>query len=229
MKQITQIFIITVLLFGCKNEKANKCYRIAYDLEEKHEYEEAIKYLNKAIEINPKFEQAYLDRAIDKSIIGDYEGAISDLDILIELRPDGIEAYVWRAEYNRMLDKYEEAIKDTEIALKLKNPIIADSIVVGVADLNYDSPYIKNDNFDIKLEYILYERAASNFNLGNNQSAFHDLNYCIQKNLKIKECKYMRGIIYLESEMQEEGCKDLKDAERMETGYAINEIKKYCK
>ena len=229
MKRIAQIFIITFLLFGCKSERANKYYEIAYDLEEKDKYEEAIKYLDKAIEINPKFEQAYLDRAIDKSIIGDYEGAIIDLDKLIELRPDGIEPYVWRAEYKRMLDRYEAAIKDTEIALKLKKPIIIDSIVVGAAELNYNNPYIKNDNFDIELEYILYERAASNFNLGNYQSAFHDLNYCIQKNLKTKECKFMRGIIYLNSEMNEEGCRDLNDAEKMETGYAVKEIEKYCK
>lgn len=220
--------MISIFLIGCKNEIANQFYTKAVEFEEKDKYKEAIEQLDKAIKLNPKFEQAYLDRAIDKSIIQDYEGAISDLDVLIEMRPDGIEPYVWRAEYKRMLDRYEAAILDIEIALKLKNPIIIDSVVVMALEPNYDGRFIKNEKFDIELEYILFERASSNYMLNNDKVAYNDLNFCILKNMQVKECKKMRGMILIASGYKDDGCKDLSDVEEIEKGYALKEIREYC-
>lgn len=228
MKKIIILITFFIFFLGCKNEQAKKYYQKAYELEERERYREAIKELDQAIDLHPTFEQAYLDRAIDKSIIGDFVGAIKDLDVLIELRPEGIDPYVHRAEYKRMLEKYESAIEDLEFALSLKKPIIVDRIIIGATEMNYDNAFIKNENFDTKLENILFERALSNFALGNYKTAFQDLNYCLSKNLRTKTCTFMRGIILLESGQKEAGCKDLMKAEKLEKGYAMKAIEKYC-
>lgn len=231
------VLIIGITLIGCKRERAKYYYKEAYKLEEKDKYSEAIKQLDKAIEINPKFEQAYLDRAIDKSILEDYKGAIADLDILINLRPDGIEPYLCRAEYNRMLGKYEDALKDTEKALELKKPLMVDSVMVGLPELNYANPYIKNGNYDIPLVYILYERGASNFHLGNYEEALKDLDYCIQSTLGFKRskvpvniaaCRYYRGLTLLALGYLNEGCGDLKIASSLGDVEATKLLKSEC-
>jgi tetratricopeptide (TPR) repeat protein len=220
MKRIIQIIIITSILFvGCKKERANRHYQKAYNLEEEERYEEAIKELDKAIELNPKFEQAYLDRAIDKSVLGDYKGAIKDLDIFIELEPYAIEPYVCRAEYKRMLEQYESALEDVEKALEQKGytRIIQDVNTNIVGEVFYD----------VEREFILYERACSNYMLGN-YDILDDLNYCIHKKVMLKDCFYMRGMVYIVSDMKAEGCQDLNIAERLEAGYTKNLIEKYC-
>ncbi|MFT6149938.1 MAG: tetratricopeptide (TPR) repeat protein [Saprospiraceae bacterium] len=220
MNRIIQVIIVISILFvGCKEEKANRHYQNAYNLEEEDKYEEAIKELDKAIELNPKFEQAYLDRAIDKSIIGDFEGAIEDLDIMIKLLPNAIEPYACRAEYKRMLEQYEDALEDVDKALELK------SYTSVIQEINTN--IIEDKFYNIELEYILYERACSNYMLGN-YDIIDDLNYCIRKKMMLKDCFYMRGMVYIASDMKAEGCQDLNTAEKLETDYTSYLIEKYC-
>jgi len=59
---------------------------------------EAIKDFNKAIELNPKFAEAYLTRGMTKARLQDYTGAIKDYNKALELNPKCAKAY-----YNRGL------------------------------------------------------------------------------------------------------------------------------
>ncbi len=202
--------MIGLFLFSCKKNKAARLYEQAYELEEQGRFEEAIALLDQALELEPSYKQALLDRALDKAILEDYAGGISDLNQLIVLHPEGIEPYVWRAEYKRMLEEYEDALRDAEYALRLKNPKFTEGRIVSPPELDFEHPYIKKDRFDIELEYILYERAASNFHLGNFEAALPDLDRCIQQKLNPQGTSYYRGMTLIALGYQDEGCHDLR-------------------
>ena len=56
-------------------------------------YDEALKYYNQAIAINPKNALAYIDRGNARSKLGDNEGAIKDFNQAIAINPKNAIAY----------------------------------------------------------------------------------------------------------------------------------------
>ncbi len=60
---------------------------------EKGEYDQAISDLNKAIEINPRYNKAYNNRGVVYRRKGQYDRAISDFNKAIEINPLDAEAY----------------------------------------------------------------------------------------------------------------------------------------
>ena len=65
----------------------------ALELSRQFKNEEAIKFYDKAIEINPTVAQAYFSRGACKANNFHFEGAIKDYDIAIEINPEYMEAY----------------------------------------------------------------------------------------------------------------------------------------
>lgn len=84
------IYILLILIFfsSCDLKTAVDYYNLAYDLEEKGQYEKAIEFLDKAIEKKSNFRPALLNRGADKSEIGDFNGAIEDYEKILEFDPD---------------------------------------------------------------------------------------------------------------------------------------------
>ena len=201
LKMKSKILIIVaglISLSNCRNQDAIEYYNAAIELEDNNNYEEAIIQLNKAIMLNPKFEKAYLNRAIDKSIIGEYESAISDLNAIIKLNDKAIEPYVWRAEYKRMLEQYDSAMLDIEKALGLKKPIYKGTDIVGPKEFNINKLYPDGNNYNIELEFIVFERAAVNYHLGNFKQALRDIEFCEQPETESINTHYYKGLILLE-------------------------------
>jgi tetratricopeptide (TPR) repeat protein len=60
------------------------------------DYREAILYFSGAIEINPKYKDAYYRRGYAKHLLEDYRGAIADFNKVIELNPKDAYAYYMR-------------------------------------------------------------------------------------------------------------------------------------
>jgi tetratricopeptide (TPR) repeat protein len=82
-------------------------------------YDIAITYFNRSIELNPNFAEAFYKRGNVKFIIDDFKGALSDYDEAIRLNPKLAEAY-----HNRGLIKFNNGDKengrtDFTIAAKL--------------------------------------------------------------------------------------------------------------
>ena len=72
----------------------------------------AIKDYNRAIDLNPEFTKAYLNRGHAKSNSGKHEEAIMDFDQVIKLDPGHIDAYFMRGIAQFFLEKFKEAITD---------------------------------------------------------------------------------------------------------------------
>ena len=84
-----------------------------------NQYEKAIDDFTKAIELNPRYFDAYWQRASAYSNLGQYESALADYTKSIELNPDFAYPYYERGLVYYKLEQYEEALKDYDKTLEL--------------------------------------------------------------------------------------------------------------
>ncbi|HOW17928.1 MAG TPA: tetratricopeptide repeat protein, partial [Phycisphaerae bacterium] len=89
-------------------------------LDARGDYQQAIAYYSRAIELEPRFAEAYCNRAATYRRIGNYDLAIRDATRAIELNPDYAEAYNNRANAYGMLRQYDAAIRDYTKALQIR-------------------------------------------------------------------------------------------------------------
>jgi tetratricopeptide (TPR) repeat protein len=95
------------------------------------DFEGAIADYTRAIELYPKYGEAYRERGIAKAKEKepDLDGAIADLDHAIELDPQDAVAYAGRADVHVKKKQYDAAIKDIQKAIDLdlaKGPYYVD-------------------------------------------------------------------------------------------------------
>lgn len=120
-RHLVFITIITVIMIGVYNywfssdvRSKNYC-REGYELTVQGKTEEAIAAYSKAIELNPKNEQAYAGRVMLES----GEAQLADCNKLIEFQPQIARWYAMRAKYYVETKKYDEATSDCKKALEL--------------------------------------------------------------------------------------------------------------
>jgi len=83
------------------------------------EYKSSIEDYTKSIQLNPNNYQAYLNRGLNKSRLGDYNGAIEDYTRAIQINPRYSLAYSNRASAKGRLKDYNGAIADCDKAIQL--------------------------------------------------------------------------------------------------------------
>jgi tetratricopeptide (TPR) repeat protein len=195
----------------------------AEKLEKEGKFLEAIPLLDKAIEKDPKNIYALINRGVDKSILEDYKGSIEDYTKVIELDSDNALAFLNRGKNKNRLEDYQGAIKDFEKAIRTKGSEILyiDKVENSFIDTGFE--------FDVAMEEIRFERGISRYNIDSLKLAFEDFNFCLEKNHEKPTSFYWRGIIYITYGMNNEGCIDLNEAQKMGDPDAKEIIDKYCK
>ena len=68
----------------------------------------AIPYYDKAINLNPRFAEAYCNRGIDRAKFEDYEGAISDFNKSINIKPELTTAFFNKVHVKRKMNGEKE-------------------------------------------------------------------------------------------------------------------------
>ena len=177
---------------------------------------EALEYFNHLIELNPGYDNAYVNRSIAYENLGEHELAIEDCNRAIELNPKLTEAYNIRAWVHTRSGKYEQAIKDYNHAIVL-DP--------GVAE-------IYNDRGGAYAMLNMYELAKEDFNraitlnpkhapayanlghiymkLGKYELAIDCSTHAIELNPGPAEFYATRGVAYIEVGKPVLGLKDLQ-------------------
>ena len=100
---------------------ANEWSQQGFDAFQAKEYQNAIIYYNKAIQLNPDFAATYNNRGVAKKNLQDYTGAITDYNKAIQLNPEDAKAYLNRGVAKNDLQDYTGAITDYNKAIQL-NP-----------------------------------------------------------------------------------------------------------
>lgn len=84
------------------------------------EFEKAVYYFTKAIELKPDYYQAYYNRGFSFDMLKEYDKAIKDQTRAIELNPQGAEAYYLRGRAFDRSKEYGKAIGDYTRAIEIK-------------------------------------------------------------------------------------------------------------
>jgi tetratricopeptide (TPR) repeat protein len=93
------------------------------------DFEETLKYLDKALKLDPKRVKTFIKRAYVKYMLGKFHGALEDCDVAIKLDPQESKAFMMRTEIKFELGKFTEALEDCDMAIKL-NPKDLDAFML---------------------------------------------------------------------------------------------------
>jgi S1-C subfamily serine protease len=100
---------------------------------QKGDYRGAIIDYNKALALNPQFEEIYFRRGIARTLIKDWQGAEADYTRAIATKPEYAEAYLHRGSIRNTLNNWRGAKSDFDIALALNPNSLPAYIGRGVA------------------------------------------------------------------------------------------------
>ena len=198
--------VLLLFLISCDLKSASDYFNMASRLETQGDIKGAIKLLDQAIEKDPKYLPAYINRGVDKALLGDYRSAIADYNSVIKIAPANTLALFNRAKNEERLQNYLAAIDDLGRAINSKG---GENLTI---DLRQDSPIENGAEYDVPSGEIRFERAFIFYKIGNLRKAYQDLNACISQNYQMCPCLRMRGSIYLAYGKKEQGMNDLREA-----------------
>jgi tetratricopeptide (TPR) repeat protein len=193
MKQILILFLCLSLLISCDFSSAEDYLHQAERVAENGKYEEAIKLTNKAINKNNKLVEAYIDRALFYSKLGNDKKSLLDLKKVIT-----IDSKNTLALYNITL--IYSKIENYPMVLYFSNKTFEtkDGGIGCYVDRN-NNAFGNSEKIDVPSHLIYFERAKANYNLSKLEDARYDFLMCIDDNYKNSECYYWIGTIYLKA------------------------------
>ncbi|MEI6088815.1 MAG: tetratricopeptide repeat protein [bacterium] len=234
-KSVLLLLAVSAILFvvscGTTPEEYYKTAQSQYD--EKN-YIEALTNLNKAIEKDVKFSDAYFLRTKVKAKTGDLTGAMKDLDLAIKYNPKNYSALYQRGLAKAQERNYEAAIRDYDKTLKL-NPKLPDALFSrGFARYSLGDYYGAIDDYTRSLDMnqsaaVFCNRAIANDDLGENIAAMRDYSKAILINPKFAEAYFNRGSLKFEENDVQGACQDWQIAADLGLEPAKEMLAKYKK
>ncbi len=188
---------ISVLVFA---QNAKEFTQKGRELYEKREFMEALLNLNKALELDGNYSQAYFVRGNIKDAFDDRHGAMKDYNLAVEKNPKFADAFFARGNVKMKLQDYYGAIADYTSAITLNE--------------NYIEAY--------------YNRGKAKHFLQAYEDAINDCSKIIQIHPKNIDAYYMRGILKIDFGDVKGGCLDLSKAGELGDLKAYEMIKDKC-
>ena len=142
-----------------KNKESDYNLRKAYELLEKNDQSEAMKYLNQQIEEYPKSVEAYAMRARVLMEQNKYGGALQDINKAIKFWKKGDRTkqytlYWWRAVIYSNMQMDDKSLADFEVVYKLalkEDPDVVHDVLFQRAEKHYDMQNYDAADADYKL------------------------------------------------------------------------------
>jgi tetratricopeptide (TPR) repeat protein len=148
-----------------KELSATDCYLRGVSLIRERNYEDAIAANTRAIQLNPRYEYAYINRSYAYSSLGRFQQGLEDANKAIELNPKLALAFLNRSLANSNLGNLEQILEDSDRAIEL----------------------------DPQLEEAYVNRSHANYKIGNHRQAFEDASRAIELNPKLAGAYASRG------------------------------------
>jgi tetratricopeptide (TPR) repeat protein len=133
IENMKKLFLLTgfcLLLIACtsKHEKALELNKSGIKKMYSHQTEEALKDFDKAIELDPLFDQPYYYRGNIKYSATDYQGALADYSKAIEVNPGFADAYFNRGNVYQSINQRDKACADWLKAEELGKENLTDAL-----------------------------------------------------------------------------------------------------
>ena len=176
---------------------------LSLELTDQGDYDKAIEYLDKAIELDPNYANAYYNRARNHDRKYYYEDAISDYSRAIELDPEFAWAYVNRGWVYSAMGDYDQAIRNYTKGIELDPSdklAFYDRGDIYLYQGNYElavDDYTKAINIDPDYKEALFNRAIAYAELDQSTDAIKDLERAIE--LGVSEDEKARANIYIDN------------------------------
>jgi tetratricopeptide (TPR) repeat protein len=174
-----------------KEKRAKNFYLDGITYQWKRDYDKAIEYFTKAINLKPDYASFYYRRGEAYYKKGDYDKAIEDFTKAINLEHDNEYFYRWRGYAYREKREYDKAIEDLTKAINLKP--------------NYF--------------YLYYQRGKTYLKKGSYEKAIEDFSKVIEIAINPEYCRYSyryRGIAYELMGLHDKAQEDFKKAMELE-------------
>ena len=156
---------------------ADDFFIAAQEKSQKGDYQNAIADYNRALALNPQFDEIYFRRGIARSLTKDWQGAEADYTRAIEVKPQHAEAYLHRGSTRNLLANWQGAKSDFDLVLTLEPNLSSAYVGRGIAscELKNCQSGLKDYDRAIALDpnnAETYTRIAFAYHqLGNNRSA----------------------------------------------------------
>jgi len=168
-------------------KRGDKCYK-------KKDYDGAIQNHNKAIELNPRYADAYSNRGNSYYMKGDYDQAFVDYNKAIALNPQLAHAYLNRGDIYYKEKEYDQALIDYNKAIQI--------------DPQYAAAYYKRGEFYASAYYYYTnERDSANYD-----RAVRDFSKAIKLNPRYAPAYVSRGYAYYYTGNYDQAFKDYDKA-----------------
>ena len=200
MKRFGLTVIVVAMVFVARAQNAKDLTQKGRELYEKRDFMEALLNLNKAIEIDPAYSNAYYLRGNIKDNFDDRHGAMKDYNTAIEKNPKFADAFYARGNVKMKLQDYYGAISDYSAAITVNE--------------NYIEAY--------------FNRGRAKQMLQAYEDAINDCSKIIQINPRSIDAYYMRGILRIDFGDMKNGCLDLSKAGELGDLKAYEAIKEKC-
>lgn len=213
-RAIIVILTIASLTSSCDLKTADDYLFESNKLTEREKYKEAIELLDKAIEKNPKYREAYLKRGLCHEKLKDFNSAILDYKALLKVDPKNTAAFYNIGTCKYDLNYFEEAVEYYNKALATKGYSI-ESDTSGTPSITIDlnkNGIIEDAKFDIESNQLFYQRGLAYYQLNKFRSAYVDFYKCLTHNYYVTDCHYMIALCYFESGNKEKACTELDKA-----------------
>ncbi|MBF0607856.1 MAG: tetratricopeptide repeat protein [Candidatus Magnetobacterium sp. LHC-1] len=144
------------------------------------EYQASVDALNNAIELNPQYTEAYVNRGSSYKMLGKNQQALSDYNHAIELNPKLSVAYFYRGFFYYDLNKVQQAIDDFDMAIDLNSRYAMAYLFRGLAYKAIDATEQAIEDLDMAIVLApqdpkaFYSRAVLHNANGNDLQAISD-------------------------------------------------------
>ena len=135
-------------------ELAQKKYNDGVAAGDRKDYNGAINFYNQAIELNPDYANAYLNRAWCYLKLKNFNQAVPDCDIVIRLEPKNADSYTFRCIAYAALGDLNNSFNDSNTAIQLGKENMSQELNLAIAH------HIRGVGYQIKGEN---EKAQADF------------------------------------------------------------------
>ena len=205
-----------------ETETADDLSRHGVQLSQMGKSGQAIRYFNRAIELEPDDPSHHYFRGQANRNLKKYKDALKDFSKAIELEPGNPNHHYFRGLVNHDLEKYEDALKDFNKAIELEPGNSSHHYFRGLVnhDLEKYEDALKDFSKAIELEpddpSHHFLRGLVNHKLGKNQDALKDFSKAIELKSDYSYNHHFRGIANRDLEKYEDALKDFSKAIELE-------------